>query len=434
MVILGHKGIFRSREASASSNRSYKKDASFMYDKIVGISNAMADDAVSFARKLIQTPSLSGEEKQVADHCMAEMIKLDYDDVFSDQAGNVIGIIKGSGTGKNIMFNSHMDHVDPGEPKNWEYEPYGAVISDGYIHGRAACDDKGGMASQIYAGAVLKKLGALKGDFIFSAVVQEETTEMFGMRYLCDRTCPEKGIQFDLMVSSEATNLNIYLGHRGRVEVEVMTLGQTSHASTPERGINAVYKMVPLIAGIQEIAAQLPSHQFLGKSTLVLTNITCSPGRLSILPDVCTISLDRRLIPGETIEQVMEPIKKIITQLSKTDPKFKAVIRIKKVKETSYTGYSEEVEKYMDPWLIDQNHEYIQSAVRSLKAVGQNPGFGKWDFATDASYVTRKGIPAIGYSPMEEQYAHTPFDRVKVDSIIRAIAGNAAIAVGFCGF
>lgn len=405
-----------------------------MYDQIVSFSNEMAQDAISFAGKLIQTPSLSGEEKQVADLCMTEMIKLGYDDVFRDGAGNVIGIIKGTGIGRNIMFNSHMDHVDPGDRINWEYDPYGAVISDGYIHGRAACDDKGGIVSQIYAGAVLKKLGGLKGDFIFTAVVQEEPTEMFGMRYLCDITLPEKGIKFDLMVSSEATNMNIYLGHRGRVEIEVATFGQTSHASTPERGINAVYKMMPLIGRIQEIARQLPTHEFLGKATLALTNITCSPGRLSILPDVCTISLDRRLIPGETVEQAVAPIKEIISQLSEVDPKFKADIRIKKVKETSYTGYAAEVEKYMDAWVIDPNHEYIKSAVRSLHAIGQNPGFGKWDFATDASYVTGKlGIPAIGYSPMEEQYAHTPFDRVKVENIIKAIAGNAAIAVGFCG-
>jgi putative selenium metabolism hydrolase len=405
-----------------------------MYDEIVRFSNEMAQDVILFTKQLIQTPSLSGEEQLVADLCMTQMTRLGYDEVFRDRAGNVIGIVKGTGTGRNIMFNSHMDHVDPGDRKNWKYDPYGAVISDGYIHGRAACDDKGGMASQIYAGAILKKLGKLKGDFIFSAVVQEEATGMFGMRYLCDTTFKEKGIQFDAMISSEATSMNIFLGHRGRMEIEVATFGRTSHASTPERGINAVYKMVPFITGIQEISAHLPEDAFLGKASMALTNIVCSPGRLSILPDICTVSLDRRLVPGETIEQILKPIKDLSGKLNALDPEFKAEIRVKKASETSYTGYTAEVEKYMNAWVIDKNHEYVKLAVQSLNAVGQNPGFGKWDFATDASYVTGKlGIPAIGYSPMEEQYAHTPYDRVKMENIIKATAGNAAIAVGFGG-
>jgi putative selenium metabolism hydrolase len=404
-----------------------------MKEQIIGLANQLGEEVIAFTRKLIQTPSISGEEKMVADLCTAELVKLGYDHVFRDEIGNIIGIIKGTGEGKNIMFNSHLDHVDPGDLRNWEYPPYDAVVRDGYIHGRAASDDKGGIASQIYAGAVLKKLDQLKGDYIFSAVVQEEPTGMFGIKYLCDVTCKKKEITFDLMISSEATSLNVFIGHRGRAEIEVATLGRTCHASTPDRGINAVYHMIPLIEGVQRIAANLPEHGFLGKATLTLTNIASLPGRLSIVPDICTISLDRRLVPGETAAQVMAPIKDLICELS-ADPAFKAEVGIKKTTETSYTGYTAEVEKYMDAWSIDKNHEYVASVIQSLKTIGQNPEIGKWEFATDASYVTGKlHIPTIGYSPMEEQYAHTAFDRVKIENIISAVAGNAAIAFDFCG-
>lgn len=403
-----------------------------MYDKIVDISDQMEKDVIAFAQKLIQTPSISGSEKALADLCMDEMNRLGYDEVFRDGAGNIVGIIKGTGEGKNIMYNSHMDHVDPGDLKNWEYDPYGAAIDGGYIHGRAASDVKGGMAAQIYAGAVLKKLGKLKGDFIYTGVVQEEPAEMFGMKYLCDVTMKEKNINFDLMVSSEATGMNLYIGHRGRVELEVQTFGRTSHGSAPWRGINAVYKMVPLIEGVQKIAEILPEHEFLGKATLAVTIISCSPGRLSIIPDVCTVSLDRRLVPGETVEDAMRPIKALIEEIKARDPEFKAEIKVRKVRETSYTGYSEEVEKNMDAWMVEKDHAYVKIALEALEGVGQKPGFGKWDFGTDASYVTgRMGIPTIGYSPMEEQYAHTPVDRVKVENIIKAVAGNAAVAYGF---
>lgn len=406
-----------------------------MYEQIKILAEAVREDVIAFAQKLIQTPSISGEEGVLAQLCVDKMLELGYDEAFIDEIGNIVGIIKGSGGGLNIMYNSHMDHVDPGNEANWQYPPYGAVIDQGYIHGRAASDVKGGMAAQIYAGALLKKAGIpLKGDFIYTGVVQEEPAEMFGMKYLCDHTLPGRGVQFDLMVSSEATSMNLFLGHRGRVELEVVTKGRTSHGSAPWRGINAVYEMMPVIEEVQKLAETLPEHEFLGKATLALTIINCSPGRLSIIPDLCTVSLDRRLVPGESAEHAVGQIQEIIDRVKKHKPEFKAEVGVRKVVETSYKGYSQECEKYMNPWVIEKDHPFVVQAVAALQAVDQNPGFGKWDFGTDASYVTGVlNIPTIGYSPMEEQYAHTPYDRVNIDYLIQSVAGNAAIAYQIAG-
>ncbi len=406
-----------------------------MFDKLLEGAQNLRNEVVEFARELVRTPSISGQEENVADLALAKMNELGYDEVFRDGIGNVVGIIRGTGGGPNIMYNSHMDHVDPGDHGNWQYPPYGAVVDEGFIHGRAASDVKCGFSSQIYAGMLLKKSGIkLKGDYIVTGVVQEEPAEMFGMKYLMDRTFPEKGIKFDLMVSSEATSLNIYLGHRGRLEMEVQTKGRTSHGSAPWRGINAVYKMMPVIEEARLMGDSLPEHPFLGKSTLALTIISCSPGALSIIPDVCTVSLDRRFIPGETKEDAIKPFKELFARLSAEDPEFKADIRVRKVKETSYTGYTEDMEKYMLAWMVEKDHPFVVKAVEALNKVGQKPGFGKWDFGTDASYVTGvKGIPTIGYSPMEEKYAHTPIDRCRIDYLIESVAGNAAIALNIAG-
>ncbi len=90
------------------------------------MSKELYDDMIAFSQKLIQTPSISGNEKGVADLDLAEMEKLGYDEVFRDDMGNVVGIVKGTEPGPTIMYNSHMDHVDPGDPANWEgYDPYG---------------------------------------------------------------------------------------------------------------------------------------------------------------------------------------------------------------------------------------------------------------------------------------------------------------------
>ncbi len=406
-----------------------------MYDTIKAAAEEMRGDVISFTQKLVQTPSTSGEEGQLAQLTVDKMVELGYDKVFVDDMGNVVGIIKGSGERPNIMYNSHMDHVDPGNEANWEYPPYGAVIADGFIHGRAASDVKGGMATQIYAGALLKKAGIrLKGDFIYTGVVQEEPAEMFGMKYLCEKTLPSKNIAFGLMVSSEATSLNLYLGHRGRVEMEVVTKGRTSHGSAPWLGVNAVYQMMPVIEEVQKLAEALPAHDFLGKATIALTIISCSPGRLSIIPDVCTVSLDRRLIPGETAEQVVAQVQQIIDRIKEKQLDFIAEVGVRKVLETSYKGYVEECQKYMNPWSIPQDHPCVVEAVQALQNIGQNPGYGKWDFGTDASYVTGVlNIPTIGYSPMEEKYAHTPYDRVNIEYLVKSVAGNAAIAYHIAG-
>ncbi len=393
------------------------------------------DDMLDFARTLIRTPSLSGDEKAVATLCESEMQRLGYDEVFIDEIGNVVGIIRGNGGGCNLMYNSHMDHVDPGNEALWDYPPYGGVMENGYIHGRAASDVKGGLATQIYAGALLRQAGiSLRGDYIVTGVVQEEPAEMFGIQFLCSNTLPAHGIRFDLMISSEATGLNLFLGHRGRVEIEVMTEGRTSHGSAPWRGVNAVSKMLPVLEQINRLAETLPAHPLLGRSTLALTNITCSPGRLSIIPDLCTVSLDRRLLPEESCELALSQIETILSTLSEKDPEFKATARIRTVRETSWTGYSMDCAKKMAAWMLRPDHPLVIEILKALHSIGQTPDFGKWDFATDASYVTGVlGIPTVGYSPMEEQYAHTPQDRVSTELMRKALAGNAAIALRIAG-
>jgi acetylornithine deacetylase/succinyl-diaminopimelate desuccinylase-like protein len=203
------------------------------------ITNELHKDMVTFSQKLIQTPSISGTEKALADLNLAEMVKLGYDEVFRDDQGNVVGLVKGTEPGPTIMFNSHMDHVSPGDETNWEgYDPYGGLIDicqvdsqdkqpdeSECIHGRGASDVKCGEAVQIYAGGLLVKLRekgvSIKGNFMFTGVVQEEPAEMVGMLHLVDKTLPAKGLTYDAMVSSEATSLKLYCGHRGRVEMLV---------------------------------------------------------------------------------------------------------------------------------------------------------------------------------------------------------------------
>lgn len=415
--------------------------------KVKEISSQLEDEAIKFAQKLVQTPSISSNEKGVADLLLAKMKELGYDQVFRDEMGNVVGIVEGDEEGPTIMYNSHMDHVSPGDPANWEgYDPYGGKIDvckvddeggkEGQaecIHGRAASDVKGGEAAQIYAGGLLAKLKeegyGFKGKYMFTGVVQEEPAEMVGMTHLIDKTFEEKGLDYDAMVSSEATSLKIYCGHRGRVEMLATVYGRTSHGSAPWLGINAIYKSMPLISKIKdELYPSLPEDEHLGQASLSLNIIECSPGALSIVPDKCMLSIDRRTIPGESAETAVKEIEGLIDEISSDDEEFTADVKVKSAVETSYTGVEYEVDKEMNPWKIAEDHLFVEAASKALEELGEPVEYGYWDFGTDASKtagVDKK--PSIGYSPMQEQYAHTPYDKVRTDYLKRAIVGNAAI-------
>ncbi len=416
------------------------------------ILNKLAEEykpqVIEFAQRLIRCPALSGQEQGVADLYLAEMEKLGYDRVFRDKWGNVIGIVEGTQPGPAIMYNAHLDHVDTGDYSEWlGYDPYGAAIDIDemenqdrtalekaeVIHGRAAADVKGGGACQIYSGKLLLRLREmgypLKGRYIFTGVVLEEPAEMLGMIKLVEDTLPSEGITYDGVVSCEATSLKLYLGHRGRVELKVTVSGVTSHGSAPWLGINAVNKATKFIDMVEErMEAEKKTDPELGKSSIALTIINCTPGAMCIVPDRCSITYDRRFVPEETYESCVAQLQDIIDRLQQEDPDFRAKVEIASVPRTTYTGLTKTVPNMKEAWKLDKEHPFAAAAARGLEEVGQPVKYGYWDFGTDLSVVCgRQHKPAVGYSPMQEFYCHRPVDKVRTDYMVKALAGNVSI-------
>lgn len=387
-------------------------------------------DVTRFATELIRTPSLSGDEEAVATLVMDELRRLGYDEVFSDAVGNVVGVLRGTGTGPSVLFCSHLDTAEPGDPELWERSPYEVVEQDGALLGLGASDSKGALAAQVYAGALLKHLGVpLAGDVIVAGVVMAERAEGFGIAHLFEATLPEHGLAPAFVVMGDPTGLDVFLGQRGRLELEVVTIGRTSHASAPWLGVNAAYKMVPVIAGVHELAATLPSHPFLERSTIALTNLACTPARYSIIPDRCIASLDRRYLPSESLDTIVMQVQSLINRVADKDPEFKGEARVRTATETAYTGLSREVAKLLTPFVTSEEHPLVARAVAALAGVGQAPNFDKWYFSTEGGYVASVvGLPTIGYAPGEEKVSHTPYDRVRIEHLMTCVAGSAAIA------
>lgn len=419
-----------------------------IYTRIQELSAEYLEETVDFCQRLIRIPALSGEEKGVADCYLAEMEKIGYDEIFRDDWGNVVGFINGNQPGPTIMYNSHLDHVDTGDLSEWQgYDPYGAKIDEQLIdnqdltgqelarviHGRAASDVKGGGATQIYAGKILLSLRKegypIKGKFMFTGVVLEEPAEQLGMVKLIDDTFKKRGITCDGVVSSEATALKLYLGHRGRVEMKVTISGATSHGSAPWLGINAVNKSTKFIDRVEEIVKkEAKKDEHLGASSIALTIINCTPGAMCIVPDRCHITYDRRFVPGETSQSCIDQIQRVIDELAKEDPDFRAEVEIAIVPRITYTGLEAAVPNVKEAWKMEQSHPFVKAAAAGLTAVGQPVKYGYWNFGTDLSKVcATEGIPAVGYSPMQEQYCHRPVDKIRIDYMEKSLAGNTAI-------
>ena len=421
-------------------------------ERIREIAENLQDEMLSFTQKVIQCPSLSGEEENVAMLYLQELQKLGYDEAFLDKYGNVVGIVKGTEDGPSIMYNGHLDHVDIGDLDEWKgYEPYGGKIDESMIlkedrngeertqviHGRAASDTKSGMACQVYSGAVLARLKkegyGFKGNYIYSGVVLEEPAEQIGMRGLIEDTFAERNIPVDGVVSCEATGLQLYLGHRGRVELSVDVEGVNSHASAPWLGVNAVTEAARLILEVEHAYADAKEDKNLGKSTIALTNITCSPGSMCIVPDRCHLTFDRRFIPGETAKDCVKEMEELISKLYAKDENFHAKAGIGAAPRTTYTGITKTVENIKEAWKISTEHPFVKAAAKGLEAYGEPVSYGYWDFGTDLAIICGgHGIAGIGYSPMKELYCHRPVDMCRTDFMKRAVTGNIAIFMELC--
>lgn len=180
---------------------------------------------------MIKIKSLSLGESEVAVELQRQMIEAGFDEARIDALGNVVGRI---GNGKTVLaFDGHIDTVDVGNPANWNSDPFSGEISNGFVHGRGTVDQKGGPAAFVTAGRILKDLAYDRDLTIyFTGSVIEEDCDGLCWKYLVE----EEKIHPDFVVITEPTNLNIYRGHRGRMEIEITFKGVSAHGSAPERG------------------------------------------------------------------------------------------------------------------------------------------------------------------------------------------------------
>ncbi len=374
--------------------------------------DATFENALAFAQDLIRLPSPPGQEEPVVRRVQDEMVALGFTQVRTDEVGNVIGVVPGSGRAPTVMLNSHVDVVAEGDPAEWEHPPYGGVVADGCLHGRGAMDIKGPLALQTYAAASL--MGRTEGDVVVAHTVLEERGG-WGMEHLIE----SGGVKPDAVIIGEATKGDIAIGHRGRGELEVVLHGLAGHASVPDRARNALDLVPSVLAAIQDLAADQPADPVLGRASLVATGIDVLPESRNVIPDRVTVVIDWRVLPDSTDEGLIRSVQEAIARRLPTVPGgFRIEVQMARERQGTYTGLHRDRRLFTPGFLMDADAPMIQAAAR---AVGRRDGVGPatvrpWAFATDGGWSRGiHGIPTLGFAPGEERFAHTNRERLDLD-------------------
>lgn len=371
-------------------------------------------ELVEFAQRLVATPSLPGRERAVSVLVAAKLRELGYREVSIDEHGNVVGTF-GAGS-PALMFNGHLDHVPPAGMD----DPYGAQFVNGSrwseagvaLRGRGSCDMKANVAAGAFAPAFLAG-GRLRRAYLFTADVREELDGPEGIESLLAR-----GLRADHGLSGEATGLGVALGHRGKLQLDVVVSGRSSHAGAPERGENAVYGAVPFLAALERHQAVLRADPLFGPATVTVTGIRSSPeGDVAVVPNACTIRVDRRYLPGETPEASRAELEALVA-------------RVVAAHGTPAEVRSVNVYPLMR---TDADHPLVAVAAEAVRSVtGREPRLIAWRFGVNATFMSAAGIPSIGIGPGDERYAHTAEEHVPVAELAQASRIYAALIAKLC--
>jgi putative selenium metabolism hydrolase len=369
-------------------------------------------DIVRFLRDLIAIPAESGREGERCERVRREYERLGFDEVFFDGLGTVVGRV-GSGDFK-ILFDGHIDCVGVGDPDSWDFDPFAGKLVDGEIWGRGAVDELPAIAGMAYGAKILAERGLPDGVSLYlTASVMEEDCDGYCMRHLIEN----EGIRPDVVVLGEPTDLAIFRGHRGRMEATITTHGVSAHGAHAARGVNAVYKMAPIIADVEKLNKGLADDAFLGRGSVIVSSIECTTASLNAVPDSARIYIDRRLTIGETVDSAMAELQ----ALPHLDD---AEVELLKYDATSWRGLRAQQDKYYPTWVVDEDHPLVQgAAAAAAEVLGSRPEISRWHFSTNGvTTMGVYGIPTVGFAPGREELAHTTEERVCVEDLLKATA------------
>lgn len=322
---------------------------------------------------------------------------------------NAVGILRGAGHGRTLMLNAHMDTVGV----EGMADPFSGAMRDGKLYGRGSQDMKGSLAAQIAAAkALVDSAVSLHGDLIITGVADEEYVSL-GTEDIV------KHYTADAAIVTEPTDLQICRAHRGFVWYEVETIGRAAHGSRYDEGIDANMRMGRFLGeldNLEQALRQRPPHPLTALPSLHAAMLRGGTA-VSVYADRCTLTIERRLNPGETEAQATAELQAIIDHLSATDPTFKATLKPLFARS---------------PFEVDAAAEIVQivSEVTAAQLGQPAPHVGA-SFWTDAALLADAGIETMLIGPIG-QGLHSAEEWVDVQSVVDLAHILAETAVRFC--
>jgi len=329
----------------------------------------------------------------------------------ADRRSNVIAILRGTGGGRSLMLNGHMDTVGV---EGMTVEPFKPIVEGGLLHGRGACDMKGAIAAMIGAAKSLAESESRpRGDVIFSFVVDEEHLSI-GIERLVEE------YKADAAIVGEPTGMEVATAHKGFLWVEVEFKGRAAHGSVPERGVDAIAHAAGFVSRLEELQGRFNSnpHALLGPPKIHTSTIEGGT-HWSIVPDHCVLRLERRMIPGETAASAMKEIRQVLDRVNEQNSNLNATARVAFERPALETASTELIVQELQRVVFEGNE-------RNKRVVGV-------PYWTDGAVLAHSGsIPTCIFGPGNILVAHSPDEYVNVEDVLRAGEMYASVAQRFC--
>ncbi|RXT04282.1 peptidase [Ammoniphilus sp. CFH 90114] len=416
-----------------------------MKEKIHQWLEANREEATLFLQKLVQAPSTQGNEAGVQEIVVEKLNAMGLEvDVWepdgeelakhayfyspkSEFSGspNVVGVMRGTGDGRSIVLNGHIDVVPAGDTAQWKDDPFSGKIEDGKMYGRGVTDMKGGNVSLLLAMQALQALDVrLKGDVIFHSVIEEESGGAGTLAAIL------RGYRADAAIIPEPTNMRIFPKQQGSMWFRLMVKGRAAHGGTRYEGVSAIEKTMTVVQHVlnleKERNARITDPLYKNTPIPVPINLGVVEGGSwpSSVPDLVKLEGRMGVSPEETMEQAKAEMKDWIAKLGDIDPWFK--------------DHPVELEWFGARWVpgtIDTDHELMNALVGKFRQVtGTEPVIEASPWGTDGGLLTHVAeTPSIVFGPGVTEMAHFPNEYIVLDKVFEAAEIIALTLLDWCG-
>jgi succinyl-diaminopimelate desuccinylase len=380
------------------------------------------DEVVRFHQSLVRVPSVNppGDVREAIALCEQSLKHAGFETrlvAVEEAKPNLIATCSGQ-PGPTLCFNAHLDVVPIGERSAWQHDPFGAEIVDGKIYGRGAGDDKASVAAQVMAAVALARAGVeLHGTLVVNEVADEEVGGVSGAKMVV-----EAGhIKSDYVIVGEQTLNRVCVGEKGSAGTTITVYGRTAHGALPWEGANAIEGMAEVISALRrELWPQLENrtHQYFHHSSASV-NIITGGVKSNVVPDVCEIYIDRRLIPGEDPKLAVAEIDEIAQKAVRDIPGISVTV--------------EGREQSLPATVSAPDAPLVRSMIEANRIIGGNTEPTGFSMATDGRFFAKAGCPTIIYGPGDPKLAHVPDEWVGVDELYEATRAYAVAALLLLG-